>query len=57
LIETAVEEDATPIFCRLAGGEEDELPALRVLLLDFVAIMRCVEWAKVVGIEKSLNSF
>jgi len=57
LIETAVEEDATPIFCRLAGGDEDELLALRVLLLDFVAIMRCVEWAKVVGIEKSLNSF
>ena len=26
------------IFCRLAGGEEDELLALRVLLLDLVAI-------------------
>ena len=29
---------ATVIFWRLAGGAEDELLALRVLLLDFVAI-------------------
>ena len=29
---------ATIIFWRLGGGEEDELLALRVLLLDFVAI-------------------
>ena len=29
---------ATVIFWRLAGGEEDELLALRVLLLVFVAI-------------------
>jgi hypothetical protein len=27
---------ATVIFCRLAGGEEDELLAPRVLLLDLV---------------------
>jgi hypothetical protein len=30
---------ATVIFWRLAGGDEDELLALRVLLLDFVAIL------------------
>jgi hypothetical protein len=29
---------ATVIFWRLAGGDEDELLALRVLLFDFVAI-------------------
>ena len=29
---------ATVIFCRLAGGAEDELLALRVLLFDLVAI-------------------
>jgi len=29
---------ATVIFWRLAGGEEEELLALRVLLLEFVAI-------------------
>jgi hypothetical protein len=29
---------ATVIFWRLGRGEEDELLALRVLLLDFVAI-------------------
>ena len=29
---------ATVIFWRLAGGEEDELLALRVLLFDFVDI-------------------
>jgi hypothetical protein len=29
---------ATVIFWRLAGGEEEELLALRVLLLDLVAI-------------------
>jgi hypothetical protein len=29
---------STVIFWRLAGGDEDELLALRVLLLDFVAI-------------------
>ena len=29
---------ATVIFCRLAGGDEEELLALRVLLFDFVAI-------------------
>jgi len=34
----AAAKGATVIFCRLAGGEEDELLALRVLLLDFVAI-------------------
>ena len=33
----AAAKGATVIFCRLAGGEEDELLALRVLL-DFVAI-------------------
>jgi hypothetical protein len=34
----AAAKGVTVIFCRLAGGEEDELLALRVLLLDFVAI-------------------
>ena len=29
---------ATVIFWRLAGGDEEELLALRVLLLEFVAI-------------------
>jgi hypothetical protein len=29
---------ATVIFWRLAGGEEEELLALRVLLFEFVAI-------------------
>ena len=29
---------ATVIFCRLAGGDEDELLALRVPLVVFVAI-------------------
>jgi hypothetical protein len=29
---------ATVIFWRLAGGDEEELLALRVLLVDFVAI-------------------
>ena len=32
------EDEAAPVFWRLAGGDEDALPALRVLLLDFVAI-------------------
>ena len=31
---------ATVIFWRLAGGDEDELLALRVLLFDFVAILK-----------------
>ena len=30
---------ATVVFWRLAGGDEEELPALRVLLLDLVAIL------------------
>ena len=30
---------ATVIFWRLAGGEEEELLALRALLFDFVAIL------------------
>ena len=34
----AAAKGATEIFWRLAGGDEDELLALRVLLLDFVAI-------------------
>ena len=32
---------ATVIFCRLAGGDGEELLALRVLLLDLVAIEEC----------------
>jgi len=35
---------ATVIFWRLGGGAEEELLALRVLLLDFVAI---VWWSRV----------
>jgi hypothetical protein len=38
---------ATVIFWRLAGGVEEELLALRVLLLDFVAIF--FEEAKMTG--------
>ena len=34
----AAAKGATVIFCRLAGGDEDELLALRVLLFDLVAI-------------------
>jgi len=34
---------ATVIFWRLAGGEEDELLALRVLLFDLVAIFAVAE--------------
>ena len=34
----AAAKGATVIFWRLAGGDEDELLALRVLLLVFVAI-------------------
>jgi hypothetical protein len=33
------------IFWRLAGGEEEELLALRVLLLDLVAIFGCLRKA------------
>ena len=35
----AAAKGATVIFSRLAGGDEDELLALRVLLLDLVAII------------------
>jgi hypothetical protein len=34
----AAAKGATVIFWRLAGGQEDALLALRVLLFDFVAI-------------------
>jgi hypothetical protein len=43
----AATKGATVIFWRLAGGDEDELLALRVLLLDLVAIF--FEEAKIVG--------
>ena len=35
---TDAAKGATVIFWRLAGGDEEELVALRVLLLDLVAI-------------------
>ena len=36
---------ATVVFWRLAGGDEEELLALRVLLLDLVAILRSVRFS------------
>ena len=41
---------ATVVFWRLAGGDEEELPALRVLLLDLVAILRSVRLPHTLGI-------
>jgi hypothetical protein len=40
----AAAKGATVIFWRLAGGEEEELLALRVLLLVFVAIFSVFVW-------------
>ena len=45
---------ATVIFWRLEGGVEDELLALRVLLLDLVAIFilrNVAAGAKMIGVE------
>ena len=43
------------IFWRLAGGEEDELLALRVLLFDLVAIFIAAEEAKIIKVEDFVN--
>jgi hypothetical protein len=44
---------ATVIFCRLAGGDEEELLALRVLLFDLVAIF--FEEAKMIRVGRTLS--